>query len=132
MRSGFLTALGIVALGVVAGPADGQAVRVEVGVITPPVAARVVVGRPVYPVYRYPATGVWITNAHLAHLHRRHMAWLAREQARLDAMRYRDRRYWQAVRAFERERLQRERELERAYQRWLHDRERDARHGHRR
>jgi len=37
------------------------------------------------------------------------------------------------VRAFERERLQRERALEREYQRWLRDRERGARgHGHRR
>jgi len=71
MRPGLVSALGIVLLGIAAAPAAGQAVRVEIGVNVPPVAARVVVGHPVYPVYRYPARGLWVTNAHLARLHRR-------------------------------------------------------------
>jgi hypothetical protein len=129
MRPGLGIALGIVLLGVVAGPSAGQAVRVEVGINVPPVAARVVVGHPAYLGYGYPAGGAWVSNARLARLHRQHMMWVARERARLEAMRRHDRRYWQAVRAFERERLARERVLEREYQRWLRDRERGVRHG---
>jgi hypothetical protein len=132
MRPGLVSALGIVLLAIVAESATAQAVRVEVGVSTPTVAARVVLGHPDYPVYRYPARGVWVTDPYLYRLHRRHTVWLAREEARLRAMRYHDRRYWQAVRAYERARLEREREMERAYQRWLREQERDRRHGHRR
>lgn len=131
MRTRLATALGIVLLGVAVVPVAAQAVRVEVGVNTPTVAARVVLGHPDYPLYRYPARGVWVTNPYLYRLHRRHTVWLAREQARLRAMRYHDRRYWQAVRAYERARLEREREMERAYHRWLREQERDRRHGHR-
>ena len=128
---GLATALGIVMLGVAAGPAAGQAVRVEVGVNVPPVSARVVVGHPVFSWYGYPARGAWVTNPYLVRLHRRHMTWLAHERARFEAMRHHDRRYWQLVRAYERERLERERALEREYQRWLRDRDRQAHRGHR-
>jgi len=128
---GLATALGIVMLGVAAGPAAGQSVRFEVVVNAPPVIARVAVGDPLFAWNGYPARGAWLADSRLARLHRRHMVWLAQQRARLEAMRRHDHRYWQQVRRYERERVQRERELEREYQRWLRDRDRHARRGHR-
>jgi hypothetical protein len=134
-------ALGIALVGAAAQPAAGQGLRVAVDVRTPHVSARVAVGRRAHRAYRmvpHPAS-VWVTDPYLARLHRQHTRWVAREWARLEAMRYHGRHYRQAVRAFERERAWRERELERAYDQWLRERERARReqerwrrHGHRR
>jgi len=116
-------------LGLGASPATAQAIRVDVGFNTPPVSGRIIVGEPAYRWY-YPAGGLWMTNAYLVRMHRRHLAWLAYEQARLDAM-YHSRAYYHALRAFDRERLHRERELDRVYRDWLRDREHGRGRGHR-
>jgi hypothetical protein len=132
MRAPHPFALGLILLGIAAWRADGQGLRVAVAVNAPPIGARVVIGAPMYSTYHPRRAGVWITNAYLARLHHRHMVWVTHEQARLETMVRYDRRYWKAVRAFERERALRERELDRAYDRWLRDQERAHRKGHRR
>jgi hypothetical protein len=126
---GLVTALGIVMLGVAAGPVAGQSVRFEVVVNAPPVTARVAVGDPIFTWNGYPARGAWLTDARLARMHRQHMVWLAQQRVHFEAMRHHDQRYWQLVRKYERDRLKRERALEREYQRWLRDRERHGRRG---
>ncbi len=119
---GLATALGIVMLGVAAGPAAGQTLRVEVGVNAPPVSARVVLGQPIFAWYGY--RGAWRTDPYLARLYRQHMIWLARERERFAHMRRDDWRYQRSAQLYERERLERERVLDRAYQRWARDRDR--------
>jgi len=131
MRAPHPLALGLILLAAAAWRADGQGLRVAVAINTPPVAARIVIGEPMYSTYHYRPAGVWITDPYLARLHRRHMVWVSHEQARLQAGYRHDHRYWKAVRAFQRERARRERELDRAYDRWLRDQERGHRKGHR-
>jgi len=122
---GLATVLGIVMLGVAAGPAAGQAIRVEVGVHAAPISARVVFGPPIFTWYGYPARGAWRTNPYLARLYREHMIWLARERERFAHMRRNDWRYRQFVQRYDRDRIARERMLTREYQRWYRDRDRD-------
>lgn len=129
MRPARVIVLGIILLGVAAWPAEGQGLRIAIGVNAPPIAARVVIGQPMYSTYHARPAGVWVTNPYLARLHRRHVTWVAREQAHLRAVRRYDHGYWKAVRAFERERMKRERELDRAYARWVRDQERANRKG---
>jgi hypothetical protein len=117
MKRALVGVVGSILLGVVAGPAEGQGLRVVVGVNASPVSMRLTIGTPAY-LYPYRPVGVWVTDPYLARLHRRHVAWIAREQARLDALRRHDREYRTAVRAFERHRMQRERAIERAYWKW--------------
>lgn len=133
MRTGIVGGLGILlALAVTAGPAAAQRVHVEVGVHAPPISARVSVGDPGYRMVRHPAS-VWVTVPYLARLHRAHTRWLVRQEARLYALRPYPREYHRALRAFERERARRERELDRAYWRWVRDQERGHRgRGHHR
>jgi hypothetical protein len=123
MKRALVGVIGLILLGLAAEPVEAQGLRVVVAVKAPPVAARIVLGEPAY-LYPYRPYGVWVTDAYLARLHRRHVTWLAREQARLVAMRRHHREYRQAARAFERERARREREIDRAYREWekRHDR----------
>ena len=126
MKRALFGVIGIVLLGLTAEPAAGQGLRVVVGVNAPPVSARIAFGEPAY-LYPYRPYGTWVTDPYLARLHRRHMAWLAREQARLDALRYYDREYRKALREFERNRIKREREIARDYWKWEHERSKRGR-----
>lgn len=143
MKRTLVGIIGLILLGAAAEPAAAQ-LRVVVGVNTPPVSARVVIGDPGYLVaervylYPYRPYGIWVTDRHLARLHHRHVAWIEYEQARIGRLRYHEHRYWKAVREYERERLKREREIEREYRKrmrelgrdyaqWERDRDRDQR-----
>jgi len=132
MKRTLVGIIGLILLGATAEPTAAQ-LRVVVGVNTPPVSARVVIGDPGYLVaervylYPYHPYGIWVTDRHLARLHRRHVAWIEYEHARIARLRYYDHRYWQTVRAFERERLKRERAIEREYRKRLRELDRDAR-----
>ncbi len=123
MKREFVGAMALaLALGLGARDTAAQAIRVDVGINAPPVAARVMIGEPAYRVREYYPHRDWVRYGPYAEAYRRHDAWVAYELRWLRASYMSPREYRKALRAFERERAKRERDLERAYQRWLYDR----------
>lgn len=132
MKREFVGAMGLaLILGLGARDAAAQ-VRVDVGINTPPVAARVVFGDAVYyvdPIYvedavyvlPVPAPRRLVIYGPYAYRYRRHYTWVEYERARLGRLYLTSHEYRKAMRAFERERARRERELEREYGYWLRE-----------
>jgi hypothetical protein len=121
------------AAGLGAPKAEAQGIRVAVGINTPPVQARIAFGDAAYyvdraylapeAVYGLPVHSHRRVVIHgpYAYRYRHHYTWVDDERARLARMYLTPHEYRKAVRAFERERAKRERELERDYHGWLRD-----------
>jgi hypothetical protein len=136
MKREIIGAMGLaLVLGFGARDAAAQAVRVDVGINAPPVAARITFGDAVYyvdrsylveePVYVLPVRSPRrvVIYGPYAYRYRRYYTWVDYERARLGRLYLSSHQYRKATRAFERERARRERELQREYLHWLREHE---------